>query len=116
LTTFLVNKPLQSLILMKRNNSNCLGHPAYYASVNSKDDIFNQLLIQKHKPFIRLRFQFVRGTIFYCESRVFDMVLNFIANNNHRSYLLNNLYENNSINYDNSPIHHIERLFGIIRT
>ena len=26
------------------------------------------------------------------------------------------LYENNSINYDNSPIHHIERLFGIIRT
>ena len=116
LTDFLLNKPLQTLISLRRNNSNCIGHPAYYGSVHPKDDIFNQLLIQKHKPFIRLRFQFVRGTIFYCESRVFDTVLSFIANNNHLSYLLNNLYENNSINYDNSPIHHIERLFGIIRT
>ena len=116
LTNFLLNKSLASLISTKRINSNCIGHPNYYGGVHSKDDIFNQLLIQKHKPFIRLRFQFVRGTIFYCESRVFDTVLNFIANNNHLSYLLNNLYENNSINYDNSPIHHIERLFGIIRT
>ena len=28
--------------------------------------------------------------------------------------LLNNLYENNSINVDFSPIHFLERLFGII--
>ena len=116
LTDFLLNKPLDTLISMKRTDSNCIGHPTYYASVHPKDDVFNQLLIKKHKPYIRIRFKFVKGTIFYCETRVFDVVLNFIASNTHLSYLLNNLYENNSVNYDNSPIHHIERLFGIIWT
>jgi hypothetical protein len=116
LTNFLLNKPLDLLVSMKKTDSNCVGNPLYYASVHPKDDVFNQLLIQRHKPYIRLHFKFVKGTIFYCETRVFDVVLNFIANNNnHLSYLLNNLYENNSVNYDNSPIHHIERLFGIIR-
>jgi hypothetical protein len=116
LTDFLLDKPLDALISMKRIDSNCIGNPAYYASVHPKDDVFNQLLIQKHNPYIHLRFKFIKGTIFYCETRVFDVVLNFIASNTHLSYLLNNLYENNSVNYDNSPIHHIERLFGIIRT
>ena len=116
LTDFLLDKSLPNVLLLKRTNSNCIGHPGYYGSVSQKDDAFNQLLIQRHKPYIRQRFQFVRGTIFYCEARVFDVVLNFISTKNYHAYLLNNLYENNSINYDNSPVHHVERLFGIIRT
>ena len=40
-------------------------------------------------------------------------VVDFVKNNNFKSYLLNNLYENNSINKNYSPIHFLERLFGI---
>jgi hypothetical protein len=57
----------------------------------------------------------VGGTIFYADSIVFEKVIDFIKNNNYRSYLLNSLYENNSINEDFSPIHFLERLFGIIK-
>jgi hypothetical protein len=58
---------------------------------------------------------FVAGTIFYANSSVVDKVLQFVKNNNYRSYLLNNLYENNSINKDFSPNHFLERLFGVIK-
>jgi hypothetical protein len=41
-------------------------------------------------------------------------VCEFVKNNNFKCYLFNNLYENNSINKNYSPIHFLERLFGII--
>ena len=59
---------------------------------------------------------FVAGTIFYTTDVVFDSVLKFMKTNNYREYLLNNLYENNTINKDYSPIHFLERVFGIINT
>ena len=58
---------------------------------------------------------FIAGTIFFCQSIVFDSVINFIKNNNYKSYFLNNLYDNNQVNVQNSPIHFIERLFGRIK-
>ena len=45
----------------------------------------------------------------------FESQLNYLVDNNYRSYFLNNLYENNCINKDYSPIHFIERLFGVIK-
>jgi hypothetical protein len=92
--------------------SNCIGEPNYY--INLQMDKFNNLLKQKHISKIDINKQFVGGTIFYAPSLVFDNVLNFVKNNNYRSYLLNNLYENNTINRDFSPIHFLERLFGVI--
>ena len=63
---------------------------------------------------MNLKKKFVAGTIFYAESVIFDSVLQFIKKSSPHSYLLNNLYENNSINNDFSPIHFLERVFGII--
>ena len=59
--------------------------------------------------------EFVAGTIFYAQSKVFDTMIEFVKNNNYRSFLLNNLYENNSINKEHSPTHLLERLFGVIK-
>jgi hypothetical protein len=77
---------------------------------------FNDILKQKHSSKLDFNKKFIAGTIFYTSSLVFDSVLNFVKNNNYRSFLLNNLYENNSINRDFSPIHFLERLFGVINT
>jgi hypothetical protein len=117
LTNYLLSVPLIDLLHQNNyqlSNSNCIGHPNYY--INLQVDYFNSSLKQKYKSKIDIDKHFIGGTIFYTSSIVFDTVLNFIKNNNYRSFLLNNLYENNSINSDASPIHFLERLFGVINT
>jgi hypothetical protein len=114
LTNYLLNKPFIKLVGRKPKNSNCIGENNSYAYVNNNEDVFNKILLHKYKSHVHFDNKFVKGTIFSCETKVFDAVLKFIENNNYQSYLLNNFYENNSINYDNSPIHYLERLFGII--
>jgi hypothetical protein len=112
LTSYLLSMSLNQLIREKRNSCNCIGNPKHYTLL--KDDIFNNKLKQEFASKINLKMEFVAGTIFYSEGKVFDKVLDFIKQNNYRSYFLNNLYENNSINDEYSPIHFIERLFGVI--
>jgi hypothetical protein len=115
LTNFLLSTPLIDLINQNENllvTSNCIGYPHYY--INLQVDYFNILLKQKYSLQIDFNKYFIAGTIFYTSSIVFDSVLNFVKNNNYRSFLLNNLYENNAINSDFSPIHFLERLFGVI--
>ena len=58
---------------------------------------------------------FVKGSIFYSKKNVFDKILDFIENNNYKQYFINNFYEINIININNSPIHFIERLFSIYK-
>lgn len=115
LTNYLLNKPFPKLLEKKLKKSNCIGDAKNYAFVNNSEDIFNKILVEKYKSSIHFDYKFVKGTIFSCETKVFDAVLSFIQRNNYHAYLLNNFYENNSINYDNSPIHYLERLFGVIR-
>ena len=115
LTNFLISTPLIDLINQNENLlfiSNCIGDPNYY--INLQMDYFNDILKQKHSSKIDFNKNFIAGTIFYTSSVVFDSVLDFIKNNNYRSFILNNLYENNAINKDFSPIHFLERLFGVI--
>jgi hypothetical protein len=115
LTNFLVSTPLNDLINQNERlllMSNCIGNPTYY--INLQMDYFNDILKKKHSSKIDFNKQFIAGTIFYTSSIVFDAVLDFVKNNNYRSFLLNNLYENNAINQNFSPIHFLERLFGII--
>jgi hypothetical protein len=117
LTNFLISVPLIDLLNQteyKTCKCNCIGEPNYY--INLKMDIFNNTLKQKHISKIDTNKSFVGGTIFYAPSVVFDTVLHFVRHNNYRCYLLNNLYENNSINNDFSPNHFLERLFGVINT
>ena len=112
LTNFLLDVPLESLILQKNKKCNCIGHPDYYIKLN--DDVFNNELKLRHLIEININNEFVGGTIFYCEDWVFNKTLQFIKKN-YKSYLFNNLYENNSININNSPIHFLERVFGAIK-
>ena len=111
LTSYLLSMPLKALCL-KKKNSNCIGNEKYYTVL--KNDVFNKQLLFAHHNHIDVQKTFVAGTIFYCENIVMKKVLDFIKNNNFKSYLLNSLYENNSINKNYSPIHFLERLFGII--
>jgi hypothetical protein len=117
LTNYLLSVPLVDLLHQNESQlsgSNCIGHPNYY--INLQVDHFNSTLKQKYMSKIDINKHFIGGTIFYTSSIVFDAVLNFVKNNNYRSFLLNNLYENNSINSAASPIHFLERLFGGINT
>jgi hypothetical protein len=113
LTNYLLNKPLTKLLLDKKPNSNSIGHPDYYMDLF--EDFFNNELKIKYAENIYSTKFFVAGTIFYSPANVMDAVMEFIKNNNFRSFFLNNLYENNTINKEFSPIHFLERLFGVIR-
>jgi hypothetical protein len=112
LTDYLLKMPLSQLIHEKRKSCNCIGCPEHY--MNLKDDIFNTKLKNQYSSKIDSNKEFVAGTIFYAENRVFEKVVEFVKQNNYRSFFLNNLYENNSINFDFSPIHFLERMFGVI--
>ena len=113
LTNYLLNKPLSRLLLEKKPNCNSIGHPDYYMDLF--EDTFNNELKIKYAENIHSTKFFVAGTIFYSPGNVMDAVIEFIKKNNYRSFFLNNLYENNTINKDFSPIHFLERLFGVIR-
>ena len=112
LTHFLLDKPLAELIKYKNKYSNCIGHEKYYIFLN--DDLFNKIILYETSTFLNTKKCFVGGTIFYCENRVFKQTLEFMKKTNFRSYFFNNLYENNCINQNYSPIHFLERVFGIV--
>jgi hypothetical protein len=113
LTNYLLSNPLKKIIQNKKAICNCVGPVDSYIKLTK--DSFNEKLKLKHLTNLNIQNEFVAGTIFYAEKRVFDKVLEFVKNNNFRSYFLNNLYENNSINHEFSPIHFLERLFGAIK-
>lgn len=112
LTNDILSVPLNKLLEHKKEDCNCIGNTKYY--IELKNDPWVKHLLINNSSQVNITKKFVGGTIFYAESNVFDSVLKFIKDNSFRSYLLNNLYENNTINKDFSPIHFLERLFGII--
>jgi hypothetical protein len=112
LTSYLLERPLHELLQNKNKICNCISHPSYYLSIDK--DNFNNKLKNKYINKFDSSKEFVSGTIFYAEDVVINKVIDFVKKNNFRSYLLNNLYENNSINLDYSPIHFLERLFGVL--
>ncbi len=95
------------------NVSNCLTKKEYMKPI--KHDVFNKKLIKEYLGSINPNLSFALSTIFVCESNLILKILDFIKNNNFRQYFINNLYDTNMILYKNSPIHFIERLFGIIK-
>lgn len=112
LTNYLLTTPLEKLITFTHKYCNCIGHPDYYIRID--EDVFNNELKLRHLSELNINYYFVGGTIFYCPVHVFDKTLELMSNS-YRSYLLNNLYENNSINLNNSPIHFLERVYGVIK-
>jgi hypothetical protein len=113
LTNYLLKNNLNTILQKRKKDCNCIGPDGYYITLDN--DAFNSDLKMKHTNEININFSFVGGTIFYTENAVIEKVVNFLKTNNYKSYLLNNLYENNSINKSFSPIHFLERLFGAIK-
>jgi len=114
LTNFLLSNSLSTLKKkFNKNISNCVGPDNYYLTMN--DDIFNKRNVIKYINCLDINKKFVRGTIFFTEHKIFVKVIDFIRNNDYKSFIFNNLYENNSININYSPTHFLERLFGIIK-
>lgn len=112
LTDFLLSAPIENLLMKKKNDCNCIGHDDHY--IELKNDRWVKISLINNNSYMDVKKKFVAGTIFYADNKVFDAVLNFMKKISTNSYFLNNLYENNSINGDFSPIHFLERVFGII--
>jgi len=113
LTDYLLSKNTNDLMAEKRIDCNCVSNIKYYFHV-SRDNL-NKEYYELYNDFIDINCHFIEGTIFYVNSIYFDIVVDFMKNNNFREYILNNLYDNNCTFYDHSPIHFLERLFGIVR-
>lgn len=122
----LLNKAVDCLLfsnveelLEKRVNCNCIGHG--YINIkklhnrinNKKEGFWCDKLINKYKKYINKEL-FIYYSIFLCEKIVLNKMIEFISKNNYRSYFLNNMYDTNEVNVEQSPIHFLERLFGMI--
>ena len=112
LTNYLLQRTIPTIIKESNKNCNCIGFKDNYIKIQS--DLFNKEITRHHYSKINKNNDFVAGTIFYTTDVVMNKVLEFIKKGNYKSYLLNNLYENNTINVHYSPIHFLERLFGCI--
>ena len=111
LTDYLLNNNLEN-----EYKSNCVCNPKYYLNIY---DIASfeyktlEYLKKKYSNYFNKHY-FAKGSIFFCKKEIFDCILLFIEKNNYRQYFTNNMYDSNIVNISNSPIHFIERLFGII--
>jgi hypothetical protein len=108
---YLLRLPINELITTcKPYNCNCIGQS--YLEITA--DIYNADINRLHKTDLCLNYSFVPGSIFYTTNEVLNTILLVIKNVGYRSFFLNNLYDNNAINDNSSPIHFLERLFGVI--
>lgn len=112
-TDFLLGKKLDNLIKFKKPDCNCIGTNNFYVKLDK--DVFNKILVTKYKDHINMSYCFVSCTIFYTTPDVFDFVLDFMKHNNHIQFFLNNMYDDNSIFWDKSSVHFLERLFGVAK-
>ena len=113
-TDFLLTKSINELLCLKRDECNCIGE----TYINLKDDNYtkrikyNGLLIDKYKKKIS-KTLFVPYSIFFCSKNNFTNVLDFLVKN-YKTIFLQNTYDDNSINYNTSYVHFLERLFGVL--
>ena len=111
LVSFLLTCTLDELIHKKDalTNCNCLGNNY----MESKNDPFNQKLYKKCKDIIITDNNFVEGTVFFTDAKCFNKTNDFFKEN-YYIFFISNMYDNNSVNIENSYVHFLERLFGII--
>lgn len=112
LTDFLLMKKLKNLLTSFKQYSNCINHYDFYLRI--ENDLFNKKLYNKYDEYIDKEKSFVTGTIFFTKSSIFNKVL-LIMKENYKECFLNNMYDNNCTFFEDSYIHFLERLFGIIK-
>jgi hypothetical protein len=110
---YVLSKSLNELCsLLNTSKCNCVGHPNFY--FESKNDIHNADYKNIYAKSIDNNKYFVATTNFFTTTTNMNKILEFIRNNNPSSYFLNNMYDTNHVNRTNSPVHFLERLFGMI--
>jgi hypothetical protein len=109
---FLLNKSTQELKHMLLNHSsNCVGYS--YKDID-RETIHCIKLLNTYQPYFDKK-EYVLYTFFFTNMCVIDKIIDFIKDNHYLGYFMNNLYDTNTILMDNSPVHFLERLFGIIK-
>jgi GT2 family glycosyltransferase len=93
----------------------CVGPNDYYLDINHRSEQIHCIQLKQKYLHLCDKTKFVKGSMFFCKMEVFTAVLQFIKQHQSRSWFLNNGYDTNIVNLDNSPTHFLERLFGIIR-
>jgi hypothetical protein len=113
LTDLFLDNNLDKLINIIKNNKqiNCLGSENFL--LEFENDRYNKILIKKIFKNVNNNNNFFAGTIFLCRSEIFD---NCIQKTKYvlRSSLLLPFYYDNYLFWSRSPVHTIERAFGII--
>lgn len=113
-TDYLLTKPLKELLYYKINDSNCIGFS--YICINNdyfyNKTRFNKNLYNKYENKFN-KDLFVPSTIFLIYRNNFTNVLDFLKNN-YKTIFLQNMYDNNCININESCVHFMERLFGVL--
>jgi hypothetical protein len=111
LSDFLLKNTISELSNMKNIKSNCVGPKRYYAKDTNPN--INVKILDKYKDFTEDKY-FIRGSMFYCDKNVFNKMIELIKID-YKLYFNNCLYDTNNINFTNSPVHVLERLFGIMK-
>lgn len=109
-TDFLLNRKSEELEKYKSNMCNCIGPTKYYTVINTTDNINTIKKFSKHID----KSQFIRGSIFFCDKVVIDKIIKLMSTD-YKMFFNNNLYDTNIINLLYSPVHSLERFFGIIK-
>ena len=110
---YIINTPMSTLEHgMKVMRCHCVGHPQL--TIKLENDTFNNKLVELYNNYIDKTKSFIAASIFFCTRQLMENTIEFMRHNNYRSYFLNNMYDSNLVNYDNSPVHFLERLFGCL--
>ncbi len=108
---YLLDKPLNEL-LKKNQGIGKISNTISLSYKNIKTDKFNLNLYTKYKNLINKEY-FSVATIFLIKKEYILKVLNFLLDN-YKYCVFNNMYDDNSLNRNESYVHFIERLFGLI--
>lgn len=111
ITNYLLETKIDKLSHDDNIKCNCIGSKKYYHK--DENSMANIKILDKYRDYIDKEY-FVRGSMFYCDKRVFDKMIEIIKLD-YKMFMNNNMYDTNNINYINSPSHTLERLFGIIK-
>jgi hypothetical protein len=90
---------------------NCVGNTIFLHKYNVFN--MNMELMNKYKNMIDKQY-FIGGSNFYCDKNLFDIIIEIIKYD-YMMFFNNNMYDTNEILYDISPVHFLERLFGIVK-
>ena len=108
-TSFLLDNSLETILSKKNENCKCVGYEYFY------QNDFNKKIHDENANIMINDNLFVPYTIFLTTPVVMDCVLLFLKRE-YKHFFINNMYDDNSVNYEYSFPHFTERLFGKIDT